>query len=110
MGLGLLTLRFAVAINIVAVAFHYSSKDSGIMIPLLTTVLSFLLLLGFFTWLSCCISVLIVAAGMIVLKDATLIPIATIAPLCLSLALAGPGGYSVDALLWGPRKITYPDQ
>jgi hypothetical protein len=30
--------------------------------------------------------------------------------MCVVLALAGPGAYSLDALLWGPRRMTYPEK
>jgi uncharacterized membrane protein YphA (DoxX/SURF4 family) len=108
--MGLLILRLTVTLNVVAVACHPEVRGFAEIIPFATLILSILLSLGLFSWACSWAMELVLIVCFFLQPDAQIFRVATVCLLCLVLALAGPGGYSIDALLWAPRRITYPEQ
>lgn len=106
-GIGLLLLRNSVAaIFIVDVNAHYPTKlPEWIALGLL--VLALPLCLGFLTFLFSLFCSLFEVAALLVWNDHTQASV-LLAALALSLALLGPGGYSLDAKLFSRRVIVFP--
>ena len=110
-GLGLLILRLTVTVNIIAIVFRYPISSVIAVNALGIAVLSFFLSVGLFTFVTSCFAgAVMVLFYAIMLGDGAAIPAVSIGSMCTVLALSGPGAYSVDALLWGPRRITYPEK
>jgi len=113
-GLGLLILRLAVTLRILDGHFHRDAWTH----PALTVAVIFLcmaIVIGLFTPLAGMIMAIVRLASCIVALLATdaqrtqhvCQSLETIM-LCIGLALLGPGAYSFDARLFGPRKIVIP--
>jgi uncharacterized membrane protein YphA (DoxX/SURF4 family) len=110
-GLGLLILRLTVTVDIIAIAFKYPVSGVIAVNALGIAALSFFLSVGLFTFaVSCFTGAMTVIFYIIMLGDGAAIPAISIGLMCVVLALAGPGAYSLDALLWGPRRMTYPEK
>jgi hypothetical protein len=107
-GVGLLLLRNSVAaLFIVDVNAHYPLKLSG-WIALGLLVLALHLCLGFLTFLFSLFCSLFEVAVLLIWNDHTQASV-LLAVLALSLALLGPGGYSLDAKFFSRRVIVFPD-
>ena len=107
-GIGLLLLRSSVAaLFIVDVNAHYATEIPG-WITLGLLVLTLHLCLGFLTFLCSLFCSLFEVAILLVWND-HLQASALLAVLALSLALLGPGGYSLDAKIFSRRVIIFPN-
>lgn len=107
-GVGLLILRLAVALNLLSLAGRASTGNPNQLFPFLAVILGFALLVGFLTSTFSCLAAASILSSVLLVGETTTITVVTVALLCLALAFAGPGGYSLDALLWGPRTVTFP--
>ena len=107
-GVGLLLLRSSVAaLFIVDVNAHFPIKFPG-WVVLGLFVLAFNLCLGFLTFLFSLLCSLFEVAALLVWNDHTQASV-LLAVLALSLALLGPGGYSLDAKLFSRRVVVFPE-
>jgi uncharacterized membrane protein YphA (DoxX/SURF4 family) len=109
LGLGLLILRLTVTVDIVAIASRYPVSSMIAVNVMGIAALSFFLTAGLFTSFAACFAgTVMFVFYAIPLRDGAGIPALSIGLMCIVLALSGPGAYSVDALLWGPKRITLP--
>ena len=118
-GFGLLLLRLAVAAVLAehagACLFDAGASSGAWMVGVLAAAAAVLLALGFLTPLSAA-SAVVIAAGLALRvlpspsRSAFGVGAATLAVTlaAAALALLGPGGFSVDAALFGRREITIP--
>jgi uncharacterized membrane protein YphA (DoxX/SURF4 family) len=107
-GLGLLILRFAVAAMFVESTFA-TGDPAGVSIKTVLTIASACLLcLGMFTPAACFLPIAFEAASIpqlngVAAATATLFTVVT-----ASLLMLGPGAYSIDSRLFGPRIVVLP--
>jgi hypothetical protein len=118
-GFGLLLLRFAVAAVLAehagACLFDAGASSGAWIVGVLAAAAAGVLALGFLTPLSAA-SAVVIAAGLALrvlpspARSAFGVGSATFAVTlaAAALALLGPGGFSVDAALFGRREITIP--
>jgi uncharacterized membrane protein YphA (DoxX/SURF4 family) len=118
-GFGLLLLRLAVAAVLAehagACLFDAGASSGAWIVGVLAAAAAVLLALGFLTPLSAA-SAVVIAAGLALRvlpapsRSAFGVGAATFAVTlaAAALALLGPGGFSVDAALFGRREITIP--
>src|ERR1700753_3022174 len=88
-GLGLIVLRFTVAINIFALICRYSVTATGEIVSFVLAIVGLLLLFGLFTRISSCIGGIVVVLSIVALGDTTAVPLATAGLVC---AVPGPAG------------------
>lgn len=104
-GLGLLLLRIAASAGLIALPSRLGTNAwIGL---LLVTLVTIPLLIGFMTTLTALAAAVLESAFALSGElHAPLIEISTIAQL-LSLALVGPGAYSLDSRLFGRRRLIF---
>jgi hypothetical protein len=119
-GIGLLILRSAIALDILANAIWASGEPNGVafrqgVIALLAIVTGLALLTGFLTpvagTLSSISNVILGADPLIhscVVSRGTATTAFEMSAISIALVLLGPGGYSLDARLFGRREIIIP--
>ena len=108
-GAGLLLLRAAVALPLIYGGLAAVSAPDPALAALILAAAAALLLVGFWTP---------IASGLIAVTELGLAwwspeapwPLLHIVALCAALALLGPGGYSVDARLFGRKQIQIPER
>jgi len=67
------------------------------------------MVLGLFTAISSVMAALLTVILFLFLRDTPLLVVATSASLCVSLSMLGAGAYSLDALLFGRRRVIFPN-
>jgi len=107
-GVGLLSLRASAASLIIATIERELRNGRDTFLPLLGALLAILLLAGFLTTASSCLAAIGTVGVCIVSNGNSIFISAITVGTCMALALSGPGGYSIDALLFGRRRITLP--
>lgn len=106
--MGLLILRLTISTLALTMATGQLAEGLTAVVSLGVCALSILIAIGLFTSICAPVGALLGAGLAFVLRDATYIVVAAV--LCASLAMTGPGAYSMDTLLFGQRRITFPDQ
>ena len=106
-GAALLFLRVSVALSLSAMALGPLASHvwPDVALSLLALILSF----GFCTRISACAAAATFVAQLIVGPSLPLMPLVADALTAASLAMAGPGAFSLDALRFGRRTLHLPD-
>jgi hypothetical protein len=71
----------------------------------LLSIVALFIVLGLFTVISSGIAALLTVILFWFLRDSPILVVATSAALCVSLSMLGAGAYSLDALLFGRRRV-----
>ena len=111
-GVGLLLLRVVASIALVlhaAMALRSDRAVGSILLDLLTGVIGILLLVGLWTPITGTL-LAIVALWSACLHPAEPLNWVLLGALGAALALLGPGGWSVDARLFGWKRVELPDR
>jgi putative oxidoreductase len=111
-GIGLLLLRFVAGILLIQdgiLALLRSPQWEGIVVPSITIVAGLLLLAGLWTPMAG-VAVVIVELGQALSRTNSLRSSIVLAGLGAALAMLGPGVRSVDARLFGRKRIDIPDR
>ena len=75
----------------------------------LLSIIALFIELGLFTVISSGIAALLTVIICWFLRDSPILVVATSAALCVSLSMLGTGAYSLDALLFGRRRVFFPN-
>jgi len=105
---GLLMLRVAAAMLILVTAGEQIMNGRLSIPSLLLTLLAIFIGLGLFTTPASSLAALLNIGLYLGLHDAPLLITITIAEVCIALSMMGAGAYSLDALLFGYRRVTLP--
>jgi uncharacterized membrane protein YphA (DoxX/SURF4 family) len=109
-GLGLMLLRITASGLLVAIACHNLSRGDAGLISVVFVVLAIFLTLGLFTILVSSVAASLTLVFFIFLHQETLSASVATSAVCIALALLGAGAYSVDARLFGQRRVVWPNQ
>jgi hypothetical protein len=108
-GFGLLMHRIIAALLIFTMITHqFLARGVGLGAFLLSIVALFIVL-GPFTVISSGIAALLTVILFWFLRDSPILVVATSATLCVSFSMLGAGAYSLDALLFGRRRVIFPN-
>jgi len=108
-GLGLLMQRITAGSLIFTMITHqFWARGIGLA-SFLLAVLALFMVLGLFTAISSVMAALLTVILFLFLRDTPLLVVATSASLCVSLSMLGAGAYSLDALLFGRRRVIFPN-
>lgn len=111
-GIGLLLQRLITAVAVgcfIFARFHDLPQHNSITLPLIDGGAALLLLVGLWTpfagaAIACCELWVVVSGG------GEFLPPLVLATLGATLAMIGPGAWSIDALLFGRKQITPPSR
>jgi uncharacterized membrane protein YphA (DoxX/SURF4 family) len=106
-GAGLLLLRLATAAPLLAVAFGLPGTSGGLLISWLripSGLCGILLFCGLWTPAACVVQVLLEALFAVAVRGGVQMHLAR-AVVAASLAMLGPGALSIDAKLYGRKRI-----
>lgn len=107
-GIGLFLQREATAF-LIFMTLRQPFLDHGAgFLSFLLAVLALFIVLGLLTSVCSGLAALLTVALSFVSRDLPLDVVAATVSICLSLAMLGAGGYSLDALLFGRRRIILP--
>jgi hypothetical protein len=101
-----LVLRFTAAILVLTITVHQLFRGHAGPLSFLAAVLAVFIGLGLFIPVSSCLAGLLMVVLYFLFRDVTLLTLSTIVLLCISLSMTGGGAYSLDALIFGQRRIT----
>ena len=104
-GVALLILRFSLAAMFFFLAFQNGNTIDSISLLLLLSATSLCLMIGFCTPFACAVSCLLEAYSLSGLHGIDACHAALFLPITMSLALLGPGAFSLDARLFGRRVL-----
>ena len=106
-GAGLLILRAAAAIPLAYAGMRTATSPSPVVLELVTSAAAILLLIGLWTPLAGAV-IAVAELGLAVLHPADPWTFVHFAALGAALAMLGPGGWSLDARLFGRKQIQIP--
>jgi hypothetical protein len=104
-GIALLMLRVCVAATLLLAAYPGTHVASVTWEFLFLVALSIFLCVGLFTPAVCILSILLVGIQLPLLADRQTFSIILALVITVSLALLGPGAFSIDAKLFGRRIV-----
>jgi uncharacterized membrane protein YphA (DoxX/SURF4 family) len=108
-GLGLLLQRGATAFLIFTlVGQQYVDQGTGLL-SFLLAVLALFVAIGLFTTIASGLAAILTVVHFFLFRDPSPAAIATTILFSLSLSMIGAGAYSLDALLFGFRRIDFPN-
>jgi putative oxidoreductase len=108
-GFGLLLLRFLAAIPLVQAGLLTASSPTPLIVELVTAGAAILLLIGLWTPLAGAL-IAVAELGLAVFHPAELWMYVHFAAMGAALAMLGPGGCSLDARLFGRKRIQIPQR
>jgi hypothetical protein len=107
-GLGLLLQRGTTAFLIFTmVGNHFVGHGVGLL-SFFLVVFALFMLLGLFTTIVSGLAAVLTVVLFFLFRDTSPAAVTTAILFCSSLAMVGAGGYSLDALLFGFRRIDFP--
>ena len=109
-GIGLMLLRINASGLLIAIAFHNLSAGDASVLSLSVVVLAVFLTLGLFTVAASSLAATLTMALFLLVHHQTLAASVVTTVVCTALALQGAGAYSLDARLFGQRRVVWPSQ
>jgi uncharacterized membrane protein YphA (DoxX/SURF4 family) len=109
-GLGLILLRLTASCLLLAIAYGNLSRGDASLLSFLAIILAIFLTLGLFTIVTSSLAAALTIALVILLHQQSFAKSAVTAVVCLALALLGAGAYSIDARLFGQRRVIWPNR
>jgi uncharacterized membrane protein YphA (DoxX/SURF4 family) len=111
-GAGLLLMRLVVGSSLIqqtVARLHASRALDSLLVAVLTGATAILLLLGLWTPIGCVVAIVVELGSAFSESGDTRIYM-LLAALCAALALLGPGAWSIDARLFGWKRIDIQDR
>jgi hypothetical protein len=108
-GLGLVLLRVAASGLLVGIACNNLSRGDASALSVSVVILAIFMTLGLFTIVVSSLAAALIMAFFLVLHQETLVASMVTAAVCIALTLLGAGAYSVDACLFGQRRVVWPN-
>jgi hypothetical protein len=106
-GLGLMLLRITASGLLVDIACNHLIQGDASVLSVSIVILAIFLTLGLFTVAASGLAaVLIIALSLLIHQEALAASTVT-ASVCVALALLGAGAYSIDACLFGQRRVVW---
>ena len=102
-------LRITAAGLLVAIACNNLSRGDASLLSVSVVILAIFLTLGFFTIVVSSLATALIIALFLLLHQETLAACVVTSAACIALALLGGGAYSVDARLFGQRRVVWPN-
>jgi hypothetical protein len=106
-GVGLLVARFAATTLVLTITVNQLSSGNAAPLSFSAAVLAVFIALGLFVPVSSCLAGSLMVILYFLCHDVTMLTIGTIVLLCISLSMTGGGAYSLDALIFGQRRVTF---
>jgi hypothetical protein len=108
-GLGLLLQRNTTALVVFTmIAQQFLVHGIG-LVSFLLAVVALFMVLGLFTAVSSGIAALLTVVLFLFFRDIPILVVTASVLLCVSLSMLGAGAYSLDALLFGRRRVIFPN-
>jgi len=107
-GIGLLIARLTVSALLLDIAGHNLLRGDASVVSFTVAILSLFIALGLFTPVVSSVAALLTIALLLLVHREALTLSAATTCFCVVLALVGAGAYSVDGLLFGQRRVTWP--
>jgi uncharacterized membrane protein YphA (DoxX/SURF4 family) len=106
-GVGLILLRITASGLLIAIAFDNLSRGDASMLSVSVVVLAIFVVLGLFTTVASSLAAMLTVM-LFLLYQQTLASSTVTTVVCMALALQGAGAYSLDARLFGQRRVVWP--
>jgi uncharacterized membrane protein YphA (DoxX/SURF4 family) len=107
-GVGLLIARLTVSSLLLEIAINNLLLGYASVASYAIMILSLFVCFGLFTPIVCSIAALLTMALFLLVHNDPIVVNTATASLCVMLALVGAGAYSVDARLFGQRRVIWP--
>jgi uncharacterized membrane protein YphA (DoxX/SURF4 family) len=101
-------LRITASGLLMTVACENLSRGDTSVLSVSAIVLAIFLMLGLFTRAASCLAAVLIVALSLLVHQQSLAASAAALAVCVSLALLGAGAYSIDAQLFGQRRVVWP--
>ena len=108
-GLGLVVLRVTASGLLVLIAMNNLRRGDASVLSVSAIILALFLTLGLFTVIAASLGAMLTGMLSFLPRHETIAANVVIVLVCISLALLGSGAYSIDARLFGPRRVTWPN-
>jgi uncharacterized membrane protein YphA (DoxX/SURF4 family) len=105
-GCGLLLLRVTLAALVMMITCHELFSSHAGLLSFVTAALALFIAIGLFTPVSSSMVGVLMVILHFLFHDVTALTLGTIVSLLISLSLTGAGAYSLDAIMFGRRRIT----
>jgi uncharacterized membrane protein YphA (DoxX/SURF4 family) len=109
LGLGLALLRVIASGLLVTAALQNLRLGDASVLSVSAIVLAIFLTVGLFTVLAASMGAVLTTTLFLLLHHETLGASIVIVLVCITVALLGGGAYSIDARVFGPRRVIWPD-
>jgi hypothetical protein len=108
-GAGLVLLRVTTAGLLMASAWENLSRGEASVLSVSVVMVAIFLMLGLFTAPTASLGAALTIA-LLLLHHGTLAASTVTVSVCVDVALLGAGAYSMDARLFGQRRVVWPDK